>query len=521
MKTNTAKDFCPKLGLAIPVGKDSTSMQTSWKQGADKTVVSPLSLVVSGFANVVDTDKTLTPELVNDEETLLYEIRFDKLDRNLGASSLEQVFAIMTSQSPDVESPELVSTFFEQFRELRMQDTILAYHDISDGGLFTTLAEMAFAARLGLKIELPASIETMFNETPGVVIQVNAKHAKAIEKLPGYVRKLGTITDDKSFTFGENSWNLKQLLGYWQSTTNTMSMLRDNPKTAATEAEVISGLEQPIVHSNVSNSDYKAYKFSKKSARPKVAILREQGVNGHVEMAAAFMEVGAHPIDITMQDLLTGSKNLDDISIMAACGGFSYGDVLGAGGGWAKSILYHNKTKAMFQKFFERENTLSLGVCNGCQMMAQLKGLIPGSEKWPQFMSNTSTRFEARLSTVRVQPSPSIIFSGMEGSILPVPVAHGEGRADFSKTSVDDDLVSLRYVDSNSQATESFPFNPNGSLGGATGFTTNDGRATILMPHPERGYLSQQLSWRPKTWKRQSPWIDLFANAVEFTRKNK
>ncbi len=221
-----------------------------------------------------------------------------------------------------------------------------------------------------------------------------------------------------------------------------------------------------------------------------------------------------------MQDLFSGNRNLDDISIIAACGGFSYGDVLGAGGGWAKSILYHQKTKEMFQNYFKRENTLSLGVCNGCQMLSQLQVLIPGSESWPHFLQNTSTRYEARLSTVKIQKSPSIILSNMEGFVLPIPVAHGEGRANFIDAPVDDDLVTMRYVDSSSQATEAFPYNPNGSPGGATGFTTVDGRATIMMPHPERGYLSQQLSWRPKNWKRQSPWTQLFANAVDFAREN-
>lgn len=517
---SAAKDFCPKLGLAIPVGKDSTSMETNWKQSSQKSVVSPLSLVVSGFANVVDTSKTLTPELVEDTGSILYEIRFDTPDKSLGASSLEQVFGIMTDQVPDVESPELVNTFFEQLRELRTQNAILAYHDISDGGLFVALAEMAFASRIGLSIDLPASIVTMFNETPGVVIQVSSKYSEMVEKLPGYVRKLGTTSPKKEISFGDYTWSLDQLLSYWQSTTNTMSLLRDNPKTAAQEAKTIADLEQPIVHSNVDNSKYSAYTFSNKSIRPKVAILREQGVNGHVEMAAAFMEVGARPIDVTMQDLLSGNRNLDDISIIAACGGFSYGDVLGAGGGWAKSILYHQKTKEMFQNYFKRENTLSLGVCNGCQMLSQLQVLIPGSESWPHFLQNTSTRYEARLSTVKIQKSPSIILSNMEGFVLPIPVAHGEGRANFIDAPVDDDLVTMRYVDSSSQATEAFPYNPNGSPGGATGFTTVDGRATIMMPHPERGYLSQQLSWRPKNWKRQSPWTQLFANAVDFAREN-
>jgi phosphoribosylformylglycinamidine synthase len=523
------EDFCPALGLTIPVGKDSLSMRMLWQENGDaKSVTSPLSVVITGFAPVQDFRRNLTPELRLDVPTKLIMIDLAAGKNRLGGSILSQVFNQLGNAAPDAETGTL-KKFFESLLELKRDGKILAYHDRSDGGLFATVTEMAFAARCGLELELDGltgknPLEKLFNEELGVVIQVAETEAETIvadlqkslgKKAAAVIghptTKQDIVITDNGHAVYENS--RAQLETWWSRTSHEIHKLRDNADCADQEFALISQAD-PGLSAKVSFEPLKAFHGD----RPKVAILREQGVNGQVEMAAAFDRAGFTSVDVPLSDIMSGRQSLSDFRGLAACGGFSYGDVLGAGEGWAKSILFNDAVRAQFEEFFHRDDTFSLGVCNGCQMLAALKELIPGAENWPTFLKNTSEQFEGRVALTKINKTPSIFFKDMAGSVLPIPVAHGEGRVQFAngaqaKQALQQNLVAMQYVDNNHKITETYPANPNGSTQGITSLTTPDGRATILMPHPERAFLTQQLSWHPADWPKDSPWLRLFQNA--------
>ncbi|MFI5270468.1 MAG: phosphoribosylformylglycinamidine synthase [Candidatus Saccharimonadales bacterium] len=517
------ESFCPELGITIPVGKDSLSMRTLWEEDENqKVVVSPVSLIVTGFSPVKSTLKTLTPELDVVQDTKLVLIDLSDNNSRLGGSALAQVFNQSGSKTPDTEA-EIVKKFIEKITQLKRADKILAYHDKSDGGLLTSLVEMAFASRCGIEIDIGAlngnDLEKLFNEELGVVVQVLTKDLDDLTDIFGSsasvvgspAKHQDVIIRNGSEVIYKNS--REQLEKWWSDTSYQIQKLRDNPDSADQELELITsdtkGLNAKV-----------PFEISKQTfeTKPKVAILREQGVNGHVEMAAAFNRAGFTSVDVHLNDLINGTKSLEDFSGMVVCGGFSYGDVLGAGEGWAKSILFNKDLRTKFKTFFTRNDTFSLGVCNGCQMLSALKELIPGAETWPEFMRNESEQFEARLVLTKINDSPSIFFKNMAGAQLPVPVAHGEGKAVFESNeamekAISSNLISAQFVDSNSEVTTSYPYNPNGSQKGITSLTTSDGRATIIMPHPERAFLSRQLSWHPVDWGEDSPWMQMFINA--------
>lgn len=529
-------EFAPELGLTIPVGKDSLSMKTVWQeQGKTKSVVAPLSLIISAFVRVNDIRKTLTPQLQTDKgETDLILIDISGGKQRLGGSALAQVFNQVGSEPPDAEAP-LIKAYFKVIQRLHRQRKILAYHDRSDGGLFATLCEMAFAAHSGIDIELQAIarnkkavLQTLFNEELGAVIQVARADKPAVlaelksAGLGRWSHAIGTLNQSDQIVFNlaakpvlQNSRVRYQR--WWSETSYRIQALRDNSELAKQEFDGIletknPGLSPKLTFSLANRS------AAKSNPKPRVAILREQGVNGQVEMAAAFDRAGFASVDVHMTDIISGRIKLSQFTGLAACGGFSYGDVLGGGGGWAKSILYNPKARTEFQEFFKRQDTFSLGICNGCQMLSQLKDLVPGAEHWPRFMPNASEQFEARVVSVVIQKSPSILLAGMEGSVLPIPTAHGEGRADFASAKAAQDakrenLVGLRYVDNHHEVTQRYPLNPNGSPEGIAGLTSQDGRATIIMPHPERVFRTVQLSWHPSEWGEDSPWMQLFHNA--------
>jgi phosphoribosylformylglycinamidine synthase len=524
------EDFCPALGLTIPVGKDSLSMRTTWDDQGQKSVTAPLSLIISAFSPVVSTIKTLTPELDTDADTSLLLIDLGQRKNRLGGSALAQVYNQVGNEVPDAD-PVQLHKFFKAVKALRDENKILAYHDRSDGGLMATLCEMAFASRCGLDINLSrmigTAIEKLFSEELGVVLQVKKSDESTILKrltkdLSDNVFVLGkptkkqdiVIKDGPKLVYANNRANLEAT---WSETSYRLQKMRDNPESADQELAVLQNDKDPGLSTNVAY-DQKPKKYSKK---PLVAIFREQGVNGQVEMAAAFDKAGFTSIDVHLNDIIFGRVSLDEFSGLVACGGFSYGDVLGAGMGWAKTILFNDDLKRKFSEFFKRKDTFTLGVCNGCQMLSGLKELIPGAEDWPSFLKNTSEQFEARLVMTKINESPSIFFKGMEGSFLPVPVAHGEGRAVFDSDekrnkSLNKKLVPLQYVDNDLNATQNYPANPNGSLDGITALTTPDGRATIMMPHPERSFMTRQMSWHPKDWGSDSPWLQIFVNAREW-----
>jgi phosphoribosylformylglycinamidine synthase len=516
------EEFCPELGICIPVGKDSLSMRTLWQENSQsKSVISPVSLIVSGFSPVQDVTKTLTPELDKDASSPLVLIDLSSTSA-LGGSALAQVYNRMGGETPDVNAPDL-KQFFSSIVKLKRSGKILAYHDRSDGGLLTTLVEMAFASRSGLDIDLSKltgdPLSKLFSEGLGAVIQVKeADLASVIELFGDKAKVVAKVRSDQQIIildeqelYSSTRANLQKM---WSETSYLIQKLRDNPASSDQEYATIEDDEDPglspVTTVDISTGSYKS--------KPKVAIFREQGVNGEVEMAAAFTKAGFTAVDVHLNDIISGRHNLDDFKGIAACGGFSYGDVLGAGEGWAKSILYSDDLRKLFSKFFTREDTFTLGVCNGCQVFASLKDLIPGAENWPTFLKNTSEQFEARLVMAQINDTPSIFLKGMAGSRLPVPTAHGEGRAAFTssedlKAVKSKGLVSMQYVDNLGKVTETYPANPNGSPEGITGLTTPDGRATIIMPHPERVFLSKQLSWHPKDWGEESPWFNLFVNA--------
>ena len=549
------EELCPALGLTIPVGKDSMSMKTKWDEnGTEKSVTSPMSLIITAFGAVEDIRKTVTPELRTDKgETRLVAIDLSKGKKRLGGSCLAQVYKQLGNETPDVDNAETLKGFFNAMQTLVRQEKVIAYHDISDGGLFTTVTEMAFAGHTGVDIDISKlstgasdDLATLFNEELGGVIQIRESDVDAVHAILAEhgvldnCTDIGRLNNEDTIRFSrdgdvvlENSRTYYRTV--WAQTTYRMQSLRDNPECAQQEHDVKFDTEDPGLNTELTfdiNEDIVSDLIVKDAqasitgtangiANPRVAILREQGVNSHVEMAAAFDRAGFVAIDVHMSDILSGRTDLADFNGLVACGGFSYGDVLGAGEGWAKSILFNANARAMFKTFFERETTFTLGVCNGCQMLSNLKDIIPGAQHWPHFVQNKSERFEARFSLVEIQESPSVLFKGMEGSRMPIAVSHGEGHAEFSSDEAIDaannsGTVSMRYVNNYGDVTETYPANPNGSVDGITSLTTTDGRVTIMMPHPERVFRTVANSWHPDSWGEDSPWVRMFRNARAF-----
>ncbi|WP_026879634.1 phosphoribosylformylglycinamidine synthase [Ignatzschineria larvae DSM 13226] len=530
------EELCPALGLTIPVGKDSMSMKTAWSEGgSERSVTSPLSLVITAFARVEDVRRTVTPQLQPAIENKLLLIDLGEGRNTLGATALAQVYRQLGQSAADVRDIDKLRAFFEVMQELVRDQKLLAYHDRSDGGLFVTLAEMAFAGHCGVEVDIADlgdnPLEVLFTEELGAVIQVRTEDLDAVMArfakagLDSVMYLLGEAKTGNDFVMMQNGTVLyhnstAQLRLWWAETTWQMQRERDNPLCADEEHEAKADWDNPGIHPYLTfdqNEDI-ASPYIIGKAKPRIAVLREQGVNSHVEMAAAFDRAGFEAIDVHMSDLLSGARTLEEFQALVACGGFSYGDVLGAGEGWAKSILFNDRVRTEFATFFEREDTLSLGVCNGCQMMSNLRDLIPGAELWPRFTRNRSERFEARFSMVEVLESPSLFLKGMEGSRLAIAVSHGEGFAEFREQAhqealITQGLVGLRYVDAYGAATEQYPANPNGSPAGITAVSSQDGRATIMMPHPERVFRTVSNSWHPAEWQEDGPWMRLFRNA--------
>jgi phosphoribosylformylglycinamidine synthase len=566
-----AMDLCPRLGITIPVGKDSMSMRTAWRDGDDdRAVTAPLSLIVSAFAPVTDARNTLTPQLRTDRgDTDLLLIDLGVARNRLGGSILAQVYGELGSTPPDLDMPALVQHFFAVIQESRRKGELLAYHDRSDGGLLATLAEMAFAGRTGIKVELDGlgddALAALFSEELGAVIQIPRRDRQAVLRrfhlagMADMVTVIGAPAGDNRLTFAlggktfykESRTRLQQL---WSETSYRLQALRDNPDCADQEFETIRA-DDPGLSAKFTfdpkedvSAPYTVKSGSKRpvedpgrsaelhledeegvaviGSRPRVAILREQGVNSQVEMAAAFHLAGLESVDVHMSDILSGDVSLKSFQGLVACGGFSYGDVLGAGEGWAKTILFNSRARDEFEAFFHRGDTFSLGVCNGCQMLSTLKSLIPGAGHWPRFVRNLSEQFEARTSLVRVEETPSVLLAGMAGSHLPIAVAHGEGRVEVAdaralKALEKSGTTALRFIDNKLSVTDQYPANPNGSPQGITGITSEDGRATIMMPHPERVFRTVTNSWHPDdespdAWGEYSGWMRLFRNARVF-----
>jgi len=532
-------ELCPALGVSIPVGKDSMSMKTSWTQeGTSREVVAPVSLIVSAFAPCEDARRTLTPQLAADEDSVLLLLDLGEGRNRLGGSALAQVFGQLGDEAPDVDDPDALRAFFETIQTLNRAELLLAYHDRSDGGLLVTLCEMMFAGRVGITIDVDALpgvvgaaaqplLAALFSEELGAVLQVRrsdiAKVAAAFSAagLAHACHVVGAPNRDGRLILRQGTRTLYDALGHslqraWAETTYRLQRLRDNPKCAEEEFDRLLDVTDPGLHARLTfdPAEDVAAPFLARGARPRVAILREQGVNGQIEMAAAFDRAGFEAVDVHMSDVIAGRVTLDAFQGFAACGGFSYGDVLGAGEGWAKSILFNPRARAQFEEFFARKDSFALGVCNGCQMMSNLRELIPGADAWPHFVRNRSEQFEARFVMVEVEDSPSLFFRGMAGSRMPIATAHGEGFAEFKDgRQLAQARVALRYVDNRGRPTTVYPANPNGSPEGITGLTTPDGRFTILMPHPERVFRAVQQSWYPKEWGEDSPWMRMFRNA--------
>ncbi|MDE1161793.1 MAG: phosphoribosylformylglycinamidine synthase [Acidobacteriaceae bacterium] len=513
-------ELCPALGITIPVGKDSMSMRTKWQhEGVTHNVTSPLSLIASGFAPVTNVRKTLTPELKPVDSRLIL-IDLGEGRNRLGGSVLSEAFMQSGGSVADAPSPQQLAGFFSLVQTLNAEGKLLAYHDRGDGGLFVTLLEMALAGSCGLHIELPAGdlLAQLFSEELGAVIQISAEHEKAVVEALKHSglhwlsvgsaaagNDLLLVHDDIPVYRAQRS----VLLKVWSEVSHSIASLRDNPVCTAQEFSLLSDASRPglFIKAGFDPAERVAAPFVHTS-KPRIAILREQGVNGQVEMAAAFDRANFEAVDVHMSDLLAGRIDLAGFTGLAACGGFSYGDVLGAGSGWAKTVLFNNRLREMFATFFGRTDTLSLGVCNGCQMMAQLAPIIPGAQEWPRFRRNLSARFEARQCMVEIAPSTSIFFTGMEGSQMPIAVAHGEGRVESSAASAN---VAMRYIDTYGKPTQHYPLNPNGSVDAIAGFASQDGRALIVMPHPERSALGLQHSWTRTL--ADSPWQRMFDNA--------
>ncbi len=526
-------EICPELGITIPVGKDSLSMKTVWRDGEqDKSVTGPLSLIISAFAPVLDVRKSVTPELSKDSGARLFVIDLGQGSNRLGASVLAQVYAQIGDKGPDLNDVSQLGQFYLAIQQMLAEDLLLAYHDRSDGGLIATLSEMAFAGRCGLDLDISAlgsnALEILFAEELGAVVQVSTNNINKVKQiienkgLTDLFHDIGCVSENDQLSIQFNTStvfedDITELRRSWSLTTYHMQKLRDNPECAQQEYDGLLDNKKPALFSKLTYQTDEEINapYIGKAARPRVAVLREQGVNGQVEMAAAFTKAGFEAVDVHMSDLLTGRRDLQDFKGIAACGGFSYGDVLGAGEGWAKSILYNSRALEMFSQFFQREDSFGLGICNGCQMMSNLHEIIPGTNSWPHFVNNKSERYEARVVMVEVLESNSIFLKGMQGSMMPIVVAHGEGRPESRHASSleNDHTACLRYVDRNGLPTEVYPMNPNGSPEGLTGFTNLDGRFTIMMPHPERIFRSIQNSWQSGDWGEDSPWMRIFRNA--------
>jgi phosphoribosylformylglycinamidine synthase len=531
------EELCPALDITIPVGKDSMSMKTTWQDAqGDKSVTSPLSLVITAFGAVRDIRNTLTPELkskVGATELLLIDL--GQGQNRLGASCLAQVYQQLGNVAPDVDSPSILKGFFLAVQQLVNEKRLLAYHDRSDGGLFTSIVEMAFAGKSGVDIHLDtlsgSALELLFNEELGAVVQISVAEKERVLKvfakheIQHLVHSIGSLNDTDQIVFKQNGQVVLEnsrvfYRQAWAQTTLHMQKLRDNPSCAEQEYAAKADTKDPGLHAHLSFdvTEDVAAPYILKGVAPRIAILREQGVNSHVEMAAAFDRAGFSAVDVHMSDLLSGKQSLDTFKGLVACGGFSYGDVLGAGEGWAKSILFNHQARDQFAEFFARQDSFSLGVCNGCQMMSNLKSLIPGTELWPHFVSNQSERFEARVAMLEVKSSKSVFFDGMQGSRMPIAVSHGEGRAEFATeqgalNALQSAAVALQYVDNYGSVTQNYPANPNGSPLGIAGLTSTDGRSTIMMPHPERVFRTVANSWHPDDWQEDSAWMRMFRNA--------
>ena len=535
----SVSNFCQSLSLSIPVGKDSLSMNTVWEDnGEKKSVTAPLSLVITAFAPIENIRKTITPELQNVKDSTLFLIDLGNGHGRLGGSALTQVNGELSDVSPDVDTADL-DGFFKLMQTMIANDQILAYHDRGDGGLVSTIAEMMFAAQFGATLDLTSVlaaqaefsahesvVRALFNEELGAVLQVDNRFAAILTDLAKsfgiehLVHAIGHISDDYALAISANGESILNEQGIalqkaWSEVSYHMQRLRDNPASADSEFQLIvePDLKKLFAKTTFDVNEDIAAPYINKGAKPRIAVLREQGVNGQVEMAAAFTRAGFEAQDVHMSDLIAGRVSLEDFQALAACGGFSYGDVLGAGQGWAKTILFNQQLHSHFAEFFDREDTLSLGICNGCQMMSQLSAIIPGAEHWARFERNASEQFEARLALVEVAKSPSIFLNGMEGSVMPIVVSHGEGRAVFQDDAMHHVDVALHYVDGLGNITDRYPLNPNGSPNAIAGLTSKDGRATIMMPHPERVYKRDQLSWKPEGWDEFSGWYRMFANA--------
>ncbi|WGY46279.1 phosphoribosylformylglycinamidine synthase [Vibrio sp. ABG19] len=534
------EELCPALGLTIPVGKDSMSMKTKWEEnGESKEVTSPLSLVITAFGRVEDVRKTVTPQLRTDQgDTSLVLVDLGNGQNRLGATALTQVYKQLGDKPADVDNAEQLKGFFDAMQTLVRADKLVAYHDKGDGGLLVTLAEMAFAGHCGVQADIAAlgddALAALFNEELGAVVQVKNAELDAVlatladNGLAQCSHVIGSVQASDRFVVASGADVLldrsrTELRTIWAETTHKMQAMRDNPACADQEFVAKQDNTDPGLNVALSfdvNQDVAA-PYIAKGAKPKMAILREQGVNSHVEMAAAFDRAGFDAVDVHMSDILTGQAALDEYQGLVACGGFSYGDVLGAGEGWAKSVLFNAQAREQFQQFFNRQDTFSLGVCNGCQMLSNLKELIPGADLWPRFVRNESERFEARFSLVEVQKSDSVFFDGMAGSRMPIAVSHGEGRVEVRDEAHLNALeqsgtVAVRFVDNFGNPTQQYPNNPNGSPNAITGLTTADGRVTIMMPHPERVFRTVANSWHPDSWGENGAWMRMFQNA----RKN-
>ncbi len=528
-----AIDTCVAIGLSIPVGKDSMSMRTTWTDnGVAKAVTAPVSLIVSAFAPVADARRTLTPLLRMDRgDTALVHIDVSGGRRRLGASALAQVYGQLGNEAPDLDDPQSLARFFGLVQWLRAEDSLLAYHDVGDGGLFAAVTEMAFASRCGIALTLDAApadaLAILFAEELGAVVQVRRDMVDAVIVAAKAAGLAATVVgmparDDRirmtcggATVLDESRIDLHRA---WSATTHALQRLRDNSDAADQEYARILDAQDPGIVPRLTFDPERdvAAPFVATGVRPRIAILREQGVNGQVEMAAAFDRAGFDAYDVHMSDIAAARFTLSEFKGFVAGGGFSYGDVLGAGEGWAKSILFNPRVRDQFAEFFARADSFALGVCNGCQMMSNLRELVPGTAHWPHFVRNASEQFEARLVMVEVEDSPSLFFSGMAGSRIPVATAHGEGYAEFhdaAQLAAARPLVAMRFVDHRGAATEAYPYNVNGSPQGITGLTTADGRFTILMPHPERVHRSVQMSWHPEDWGDASPWMRMFRNA--------
>ena len=523
-------ELCPQLGLTIPVGKDSMSMKSSWREGdKEKSVTAPLSLIISAFSRTPDARLQITPLLTNNLNSELFLIDLGLGKNRMGGSSLAQVFNQIGNETPDLDDPALFAKFFSVINTLNKEGLVNAFHDRSDGGALVTLLEMAFASRCGLDIRTSKLLYELFNEELGCVIQVNnhnrEKVLNELEKagLKEHTKSIAKINEtdeiiiyqDDIEVFKDQRVNLQQL---WSSTSYHISKLRDNPECAISEHSELSKTSNGLkISPSFDINENISAPYLNQGIKPKIAILREQGINGHIEMAAAFTKAGFEATDVHMSQILSGEVSLSRFKGLAACGGFSYGDVLGAGRGWANSILLNHKAKDEFSEYFLRSDSFTLGVCNGCQMISNLRDIIPGTADWPSFERNTSEQFEARFTGVRINNSKSLFFAGMQGSVMPIAIAHGEGKASF-KSKLPENTISMQYVDHSGNASQIYPHNPNGSENAAAAICDDTGRVTIMMPHPERVFRAVQNSWHPNNWDERSPWMRMFDNAREWIK---